>query len=110
MVKKQSAVTRRIKISGFIWLGVLLVLCLLFFLLRGNREAMNAVVSVTGPVKQTLALACSFFPFSVAEALIAAAILCSSFGSFFSSGRPAAPGRTALPSCCGSFSSLCLPG
>jgi len=64
-----------IKKRYFVWLGACVFLSLLFHLLKENRAVMNAIASFTAPVKLAAAGFCASFPFSVAEAMVAAAIL-----------------------------------
>lgn len=60
------------------WLLTSSAVLALFFLLRGNKNAMNALVyGVTLPLEQFMGRACAALPFSVSELLYALALLLS---------------------------------
>lgn len=65
-----------IKLRGRLYyLGVLAILIAGFHLLSGQRALMNAIVSVTLPLRQMLGRLCSAAPFSIAELLCTLGVL-----------------------------------
>lgn len=76
--KKKNLIARWFSLcpKRHVFIAVCAVLTGLYFLLRGNRGAMNAVTDkVVHPYQHFMARLCSHVPFSVTEMLVAAVVL-----------------------------------